>query len=222
MPMQMSPNVTLKDNVPNVLTNAHADLLMWNQAGVSGLEYNGTTTHPNATGAMATFNFIGTSVSLYGTLAFKSSALKVQYTIDETVFLMTNYSSYPSDAYQILLFEQWNMAASNHSLIITILPGSDINYYLDYLDYTPIESPITTITMESGSSGRGRYVDLYVPQVAKVENMAHIFCTKMVPFELSESVSVDPTLHGEDHPPSYTAALYDMAAVQVAAPLFQA
>ncbi|KAF8989648.1 hypothetical protein BDQ17DRAFT_423764 [Cyathus striatus] len=116
----------------------------WIQGGRSAVEYNSTTTYPIAAGATATFHFTGTSVSLYGTLASKSSGVKVQYTIDKTVFTMTNYSSYLSNAYQILLFEQRNLTTSNHSLVITILQGSDFDYYLDYLDYTPIESLITT------------------------------------------------------------------------------
>ncbi|KAF8981627.1 hypothetical protein BDQ17DRAFT_1434306 [Cyathus striatus] len=243
----------------------------WLQGGVAGVEYNDTTTYPNAARAMATFNFIGTSVSLYGTLTSKSSAVKVQYTIDETVFPMTNYSPYPSNAYQILLFEQWNLSTSSHSFVITILPGSVFDYYLDYLDYTPVESSITTMCpllstttssiiipptvtnsscpLETGLQPTHKscdlpYIAVFWSLVAADVLFMLIFMfrkwprwrtwlisyvdkyfnsrTKIVPFELSESVSVDPTLNGGDRPPSYIAAPYNMAAIQVPAPLFQA
>ncbi|KAF8987855.1 hypothetical protein BDQ17DRAFT_1435373 [Cyathus striatus] len=137
----MTSLIRVDDRDPSIVYSENG----WARGGDSGTEYNGTTTYPNATGAMATFHFIGTSVSLYGTLAPKSSAVKVHYTIDETVSHTTNYSSYLSNAYQILLFEQWNLATSNHSLVITMLPDSVFDYYLDYLEYTPIESSITTM-----------------------------------------------------------------------------
>ncbi|KAF8981624.1 hypothetical protein BDQ17DRAFT_1438326 [Cyathus striatus] len=137
----MTSLIRVDDRDPSIVYSENG----WARGGRSGVEYNSTTTYPNAIGATATFNFTGTSVSLYGTLASKSSAVKVQYTIDDTVFPMTNYSSYLSNAYQILLFGQWNLTTSNHSLGITIFQGSGFDYYLDYLDYTPIESRITTM-----------------------------------------------------------------------------
>ncbi|KAF8991569.1 hypothetical protein BDQ17DRAFT_1432989 [Cyathus striatus] len=238
----MTSLIRLDDRDPSILYSESG----WFQGGSSGLEYNGTTTSPNVTGTTAIFSFIGTSVSLYGTLASNSSAVKVQYTIDETVFPMTNYSSYQSNAYQILLFEQWNLTISNHTLVIAILPGSVFNhYYLDYLDYTPIESRITTMRptlstatssiimpptitnssypMETGLQPTHKscdlpYIAVFWSLVAADAVVMLIFMfrnwprwrtwlisyvnkhfnsrTILVPFELSESVSVDLTLNG--------------------------
>ncbi|KAF5323054.1 hypothetical protein D9611_009376 [Ephemerocybe angulata] len=130
----------------------------WGQAGSSN-EFNGTTTFTTTNGANAKVTFVGTSITVYGTVpGGLLSRASSTYSIDGGA--PVTFVSTPAIGvqYNQVFFTSPTLPAASHTLTITNT-GITADLFLDLLIVTPPETPListvtTTITPSAVTSMR--------------------------------------------------------------------
>ncbi|KJA18666.1 hypothetical protein HYPSUDRAFT_205192 [Hypholoma sublateritium FD-334 SS-4] len=132
--------ITIDDRSPEIKYKG-----FWTQGGRPGDEFNGTTTWTNSAKSIATIQFWGSQISVFGTIPANGSALSptTSYSIDNGTPQVVSKVQNAVTQFQHLFFQSNDLPPSNHTLIITnLVPGG---YF--YLDFVNITNTTTTPTM---------------------------------------------------------------------------
>ncbi|KAF6744272.1 hypothetical protein DFP72DRAFT_1078820 [Ephemerocybe angulata] len=130
----------------------------WGQAGSSN-EFNGTTTFTTTNGATAKVTFVGTSITVYGTVpGGLLSRASSTYSIDGGAPVLFVSTPAIGVQYNQVFFTSPTLPAASHTLTITNT-GIAADLFLDLLMVTPPETPListvtTTITPSAVTSMR--------------------------------------------------------------------
>ncbi|EFI27467.1 hypothetical protein CC1G_15502 [Coprinopsis cinerea okayama7 len=119
----------------------------WGQAG-SDREFNSTTTWTVDDGATATINFVGTGISVYGTIAggIARRSPRSSYAIDDEDEVIFEGDPGLTVQYNQLFYQSPTLSEGEHTLTITNL-ATDGQLFLDVLMVEPLERPlVTTVT----------------------------------------------------------------------------
>ncbi|KAG2739395.1 hypothetical protein P692DRAFT_20755916 [Suillus brevipes Sb2] len=125
----------------------------WLYGGRALFEYDNTTTGTSATGSMALFEFIGVSVSVFGTVGPSNVGAPVSsYQVDNLPAVTFTAPAQGGTLYHYNFFTSTALVNGPHQLKITCLGGGQL--WLDYVQYTPSSGENFHI-MEYGISYRG-------------------------------------------------------------------
>ncbi|KAJ7047086.1 hypothetical protein C8F04DRAFT_1248118 [Mycena alexandri] len=109
----------------------------WNQAG-SSEEFDSTTTWSSTQGTSASFTFVGTSVTVFGTVAAKNPPdATLGFAVDKTTTgSFEPASGMTSDIHHQVLWASPSLANGTHTLVITQTEAQATGViYLDYIMY---------------------------------------------------------------------------------------
>ncbi|KAF7318466.1 hypothetical protein HMN09_00355800 [Mycena chlorophos] len=107
----------------------------------SGEEFQATTHCSTEVGSTATFEFTGTQVDVYGTMAANSTTASLSFAVDQgTSVSFAEPSGTTSDVHHQLFYSSGPLSNSKHTLLITqaaVAPSSNTNcsLYLDFVTY---------------------------------------------------------------------------------------
>jgi len=118
---------------------------IWVQGG-GPAEYRGTTSFVTNPGATASLTFVGSGVSVYGTVSPHGSLYPppCSYSIDGDSGTTLTATATNSTQYQLLFFQSPELTTGNHTLVITIIIEGVAQeaFFLDFFEVTPL--PIAT------------------------------------------------------------------------------
>ncbi|KAH6910856.1 hypothetical protein BKA70DRAFT_1371062 [Coprinopsis sp. MPI-PUGE-AT-0042] len=118
----------------------------WGQAGVSE-EFNSTTTFSNTAGSTATLNFIGTGITVLGTIAggAREEEPISQYVLDDNDAVLFQGSPGRAPQRNQAFYQSPTLPAGQHTLTITNLAEGTL--FLDLMIVTPVEEVVvSTVT----------------------------------------------------------------------------
>ncbi|KAK7022469.1 hypothetical protein R3P38DRAFT_2961103 [Favolaschia claudopus] len=136
----MSTNVAIVDDRDPLIQYAGN----WNDAGAS-LEFNSTTRWSDLQGSTASLTFIGTSITVFGTVAAKTSPqASLDFSIDNSSSgTYTPPSNMSSDIHHEPLWVSPPLDDGSHTLVITQTAAeSQGEIYLDYIMYNTTSSSV--------------------------------------------------------------------------------
>lgn len=149
--------------------------------GGGGTEFAKTTHGTTTPGSSATFDFQGTKVAAYGTVAKDGkNSWVTTYSIDGQTNVPVNSSSYPwtsGAASNMLLYESSDLSDGNHTLTVNFQSGG-LEFWLDYFVYTQSPpsvtsgSPSTTPSAQSLPSSSPSSTDTTVPHKSSSSSLS--------------------------------------------------
>ncbi|KAJ6506820.1 hypothetical protein C8R45DRAFT_922984 [Mycena sanguinolenta] len=125
----------------------------WSQAG-SSEEFDSTTTFSTTTGSTATFPFVGTSVTVYGTVGAHNVTPQASWSfaVDGTVTGTYNPpANMTSDIHHQALWTTpaSSLANGSHNLVITQATAASVGVlYLDYIMWTTTSLAVTALFID--------------------------------------------------------------------------
>ncbi|KAJ7198103.1 hypothetical protein GGX14DRAFT_374496 [Mycena pura] len=116
----------------------------WQDAG-SAEEFNGTTRYSTTQGSTVSFTFVGTSISVFGTVAKEPPPqASMEFMIDNSIQgTYTSPSDLTADVHHETLYTSPALSSGTHTLVITqttALAAPVI--YLDYIMYNPTSTDV--------------------------------------------------------------------------------
>ncbi|KAJ7185332.1 hypothetical protein C8R46DRAFT_1060162 [Mycena filopes] len=126
----------------------------WSQAG-SSTEFDGTTTCSSTQGTSASFTFVGSSVSVYGTVAAKNPPdAAMSFAVDKTVTgTFTPPSGMTADVHHQTLWASPALGNGTHTLVITQTQAQTACVlFLDYLMYQTAADTVGPYLVDDGDS----------------------------------------------------------------------
>ncbi|KAK7049134.1 hypothetical protein R3P38DRAFT_2872826 [Favolaschia claudopus] len=136
----MSTNVAIVDDRDPLIQYAGN----WNDAGAS-LEFNSTTRWSDLQGSTASLTFVGTSITIFGTVAAKTSPqASLDFSIDNSSSgIYTPPSNMSSDIHHEALWVSPPLNDGSHTLVITQTAAeTQGEIYLDYIMYNTTSSSV--------------------------------------------------------------------------------
>ncbi|KAJ7136877.1 hypothetical protein C8R44DRAFT_363587 [Mycena epipterygia] len=103
----------------------------------NSFEYGGTMTAPGPQGSTATYDFNGTSISVFARIApnSRSTTTTLSFAIDDAFVNSTIIKSDAAAHFHHLLFHSPTLIAGPHTLVITLTNMTSSDVFLDYLIY---------------------------------------------------------------------------------------
>lgn len=125
-----------------------------------GLPYGNSTHRTTTVGDTFTFQFSGTSVSVYGVWNWGNldGNLSATYTIDGSSSYSQSYTASASPALQngdlpnFLLFNSGTLSSGNHTLVANLTSCVKQAWMIDYVTYSPSASTTTSTTNATSTS----------------------------------------------------------------------
>ena len=126
-----------------------------------GYPYRNVTHRSSNPGDSFTFQFSGTSVSIYGIFSwFNLGSLTATYTVDgmpynSTISVTTSSPSYlnkDGEMSNYLYFSLDNLSAGNHKLVVNVTQADNQTFILDYISYKPSFNSLATMPNITGTS----------------------------------------------------------------------
>ena len=126
-----------------------------------GYPYCNVTHRSSNPGDFFTFQFSGTSVSIYGIFSwFNFGSLTATYTVDGTPYNSTisvttsspSYLNKDGEMSNYLYFSLDNLSAGNHKLVVNVTQADNQTFILDYITYKPSFDTLATMPNITGTS----------------------------------------------------------------------
>ncbi|KAJ7206339.1 hypothetical protein GGX14DRAFT_698435 [Mycena pura] len=136
----MASNVAILDARDSRIRYAGA----WEDAGVSE-EFNGTTRWSAVQGSAASLTFVGTSITVFGTVAAidPPQAPSMEFVIDNTVGTYTPAKNMTADVHHEALYTSPTMSNGTHTLVMTQSAAQAAGVmYLDYIMYNTTSTDV--------------------------------------------------------------------------------
>ncbi|TFK21020.1 hypothetical protein FA15DRAFT_688909 [Coprinopsis marcescibilis] len=138
--------VLIFDDADPAITYSTGD---WDRAG-SDREFNSTTTWTTEEGATATIQFIGTRISVHGTIGAgrATTGARSAYVVDDDTPVIFEATPDTTVQYNQLFFQSPELEEGQHTLTITNVGDEDRDqFFIDLLIVAPLETPmVTTVT----------------------------------------------------------------------------
>ncbi|KAJ7745091.1 hypothetical protein B0H16DRAFT_1856640 [Mycena metata] len=98
-------------------------------------EYGGTITNPGPQGATATYQFNGTSISVFARIAAGNATTTINWAIDDMFSNSTVVQGKPFERFHEQLFSSPSLRDGQHTFVITLTDITSSDVCLDYMIY---------------------------------------------------------------------------------------
>ncbi|KAF7333782.1 hypothetical protein MVEN_02335000 [Mycena venus] len=129
----------------------HYDPGLWDRAG-SKEEFNNTTSYGAQPGATASFTFVGTSITVYGTIPAGNASRTLTFVVDNSISgsYRTQGNGPPADAYHSELWASPAMSNGTHTLVLT--QQTQLGVFLDYFIYNTTSTSVSAYFIDDRDS----------------------------------------------------------------------
>ncbi|KAJ7174078.1 hypothetical protein C8R43DRAFT_873753 [Mycena crocata] len=161
----------------SVIVDDHDPAIQYNPSGGwlslgAPTEFMSTTRLATRAGATASFTFVGTSITVYGTVGPGGNASTIAFSVDASAPLTYSAPTVDSGAlYHQAFFTSPILPEASHTLLITRDSSTKHNIlFLDYILYTPVSSAEKTLFIDDAESQIK-----YAPNCWKTETSTQYF-----------------------------------------------